>query len=146
MSEQYWEDYGTGSTLISASVIVDADQIVAFAKQFDPQPFHLPGDPHEFFGGLIASGWHTASLTMRLLVESAFGRTTGAIGVEVHSLRWPQPVRPGDALRARVRVLDRRESRSRPEYGLARIEVQTLNQRDEVVQFLEVTILLPRRP
>lgn len=103
MSEPlYFEDLAVGQTFRTDKVTVEAGAIKAFAAEFDPQPFHLDEDAarESFFGGLVASGWHTAALTMRLFVEGEFTIAGGLIGLGVEELRWPRPVHPGDVLRA----------------------------------------------
>src|SRR5262249_26383515 len=109
---RYLDDFTVGQRFVSVRLSVDADQIKAFAAQFDPQPFHLDDDAarNSIFGGLAASGWHTAALTMRLLVDSEFRPAGGIIGAGFEEMRWPKPVRPGDELRVESEVLDIRPS------------------------------------
>ena len=135
VSGLYLEDIAVGQVYRSRCITVDAESIKGFAAAFDPQPFHLDEDAarQSFFDGLVASGWHTAALTMRLLVESEFRPVGGLIGAAVDELRWPAPVRPGDTLQVRGEVLDVRPSRSRPEQGLVRTRTTTINQHGEVV-------------
>jgi acyl dehydratase len=127
---------------------ITAEAIKAYAAQYDPQPFHLDeaAAAKTLFGGLAASGWHTASLTMRLLLQYGLPLAGGIVGAGVEELRWPRPLRPGDRLRVRSEVLDVRPSRSRPEQGLAKIRTTTLNQNDEPVQVFTANLLVPRRP
>ncbi len=127
---------------------VDADSIKAFARQFDPQPFHLDETQaaRTFFGGLAASGWHTAAMTMRLLVDGGLPLAGGIIGASVDEVRWPRPVRPGDRLRVESEVLEVRPSRSRPEQGIAKVRTTTLNQNDEPVQVMTSNLVVQRRP
>ena len=117
MSERYLDDFAVGQVFRSGRIRVLGRQIAAFAAEFDPQPFHL--DPvaaeRTFFRGLAASGWHTAALTMRLLVESELKPAGGIIGLGFEEFRWPRPVRPGDELTVQVEVLEVRPSQSRPE-------------------------------
>lgn len=122
--------------------------VTAFAAEFDPQPFHLDREAakESFFGGLAASGWHTAAITMRLLVDSEFSPAGGIIGAGFDELRWPRPVRPGDELRVETEVLDVRASKSRPEQGLVKLRTTTLNQHDDVVQISVGSLVIPRRP
>src|SRR2546423_5817107 len=119
MIERYLEDFRVGQTFTSGTLRVDAERIKRFAAEFDPQPFHL--DEHTaretMFRGLAASGWHTAALTMRLLVESGINPAGGVIGAGVEDLRWPRPVRPGDELHIESEVIEVRPSQSRPEQG-----------------------------
>ncbi len=126
---------------------MDAAAIKAFATQFDPQPFHLDEGAAgaSFFGGLAASGWHTAALTMRLLVESGFRPAGGIIGSRADELKWPRPVRPGDELRVEAEVLEVRRSSSRPGQGFVKCRTTTLNQNDEPVQVLVMNLLVQAR-
>jgi acyl dehydratase len=128
-------------------VSVTAEGIKAFARQFDPQPFHLDEDAARdtIFRGLAASGWHTAAVTMRLLVEGGLPLAGGIIGAGVEEVRWPRPVRPGDQLRVESEVLEVRPSRSRPGQGLAKIRTTTLNQNGEPVQVMTSNLVVPRR-
>lgn len=148
MSERYLEDFAVGQSFGSGRSRVEADRIKAFAAEFDPQPFHLDEQAARdtFFGGLAASGWHTAALTMRLLVASELRPAGGIIGLGFEELRWPRPVRPGDELRLQSEVLEVRVSKSRPTQGLIRVRTTTLNQRDEAVQVFVGNLLVPCRP
>lgn len=142
----YLEDLAGGQSFSSGHVQVDAEAIKAFAEQFDPQPFHRDEEAATatMFDGLIASGWHTAALTMRLLVESGFKPAWGVIGAG-GEITWPRPVRPGDDLRLEGEVLNVRASKSRPEYGLITARITTLNQHGEAVQILVAKLIVPRR-
>jgi acyl dehydratase len=148
MAEKHLEDFAVGQLYRSGTLTVDAARIKNFAAEFDPQPFHLDeNDAREtFFRGLAASGWHTAALTMRLLVDGEMKPAGGIIGAGLEELRWPRPVRPGDELRVETEVLEVRESKSRPEQGLVRIRTTTLNQRGEAVQVFVSTLVVARRP
>lgn len=134
--EQYLEDLSIGQKFRSPSLVIETDAIREFAARFDPQPFHLDDDAARdtLFGGLAASGWHTAALTMRLLVESEFRPAGGLIGAGLDELRWPRPTRPGDRLELEIEVLDLRSMRSRPGQGIVKLRITTLNQEGEVVQ------------
>jgi len=145
---RYLEDFAVGQKFESNRITITADQVRAYAAQFDPQPFHLDETAAQYsiFGGLAASGWHTASLTMGLLVRSDLEPAGGFIGAGVDELRWPAPVRPGDELHLVSEVLETRESRSRPTHGLMRVRVNTLNQRNETVQTFIATLLVERKP
>jgi acyl dehydratase len=147
MIERYLEDYAVGQTFGSARLRVDADQIKSFAAEFDPQPFHLDEQTasHTIFRGLAASGWHTAALTMRLLVDGELKPAGGIVGAGFDEFRWPRPVRPGDELRLESQVLEVRPSKSRPEQGLIKVRTTTLNQADEPVQVLVSNLVVPRR-
>lgn len=148
MSGLFLEDLTAGRTFESASLSVSAESIKKFAAEFDPQPFHLDemAAGKTFFNGLAGSGWHTAAITMRLLVDSDFMPAGGLIGIGVDELRWPNPMRPGDELRLISEILESRPSKSRPSHGLAKARVTTLNQNDEEVQILVVNIIVQRRP
>lgn len=132
---QYLDDLAVGQKYGSGSLTIDADAIKRFASEFDPQPAHL--DEQEaaqtLFQGLAASGWHTAALTMRLLVDSDFKPAGGVIGASLE-LRWPRPVRPGDVLSVETEVLEVRPSKTRPEQGIVKVCVTTYNQEREVLQ------------
>ena len=148
MTERYLEDFAVGQTFGSGRLRVDVQQIKAFAAEFDPQPYHLDEEAARdtIFRGLSASGWHTAAITMRLLVDSELKPAGGIIGVGFDELRWPRPVRPGDELRVESEVLEVRPSRSRPEDGLIKVRATTLNQQGEAVQIFVANLLVPRRP
>jgi acyl dehydratase len=141
------EEFAPGQKYASRALRVDAAAIKAFATQFDPQPFHLDEGAAgaSFFGGLAASGWHTAALTMRLLVESGFRPAGGIIGSRADELKWPRPVRPGDELRVEAEVLEVRRSSSRPGQGFVKCRTTTLNQNDEPVQVLVMNLLVQAR-
>lgn len=143
----YFEDITAGQRYRSPSLRIDAAAITGFAAEFDPQPFHLDETAarDSLFAGLAASGWHTASLTMKLCLLSDFRPAGGIIGVG-GELLWPLAVRPGDALRVEIEVLETRNSRSRPRQGLAKIRITTLNQDGEAVQTFTPTLFVDRRP
>jgi acyl dehydratase len=143
----YLEDITVGQTFRSGRMHVDKERIKSFAAEFDPQPFHLDeaAAQNSIFRGLAASGWHTAAITMRLLVESEFKPADGIIGAGFDELRWPHPVRPGDELRVESEVLDVRPSKSRPNQGLIKVRATTLNQDDEAVQVFIGNLVVPRR-
>lgn len=132
--DRFLEDYAEGEIVEFGSTAVTAAQIVAFAEAFDPQPFHLSDEAGAKtpYGGLIASGWHTAGMTMRMMVEHIISRHgLGSPGVD--ELRWLRPVRPGDVLTCRASILSVRRSRSKPDRGVVRQQIETLNQHGEVV-------------
>lgn len=148
MTERYLEDLEPGQTFHTERLHVDEESIKRFATEFDPQSFHLDEQAAQgsMFGGLAASGWHTGAITMRLLVDSDFNPAGGVIGASLDELRWPKPVRPGDALRAEVEVLEVRPSQSRPEKGFVKVRVTTLNQDNEAVQiYVGNLVVLSRR-
>jgi acyl dehydratase len=142
----YLEDLAVGQRFTTASHALDAAQIKAFAAEFDPQPFHLDEAAARgtLFGGLAASGWHTAAISMRLLVLSGVPIAGGIIGGG-GELSWPAPTRPGDVLRVETEVLEVTPSRSRPERGSVLMRNETRNQRGEVVQRFTVKVVVPRR-
>jgi acyl dehydratase len=144
----YLEDFEIGQKHVSGTLRLDAAAIKAFAAQFDPQPFHLDEEAARgsFFGALAASGWHTAALTMKLLVESGFHPAGGIIGTRAEELRWPRAVRPGDELRVEAEVLEVRPSSSRPGQGFVKCRTTTLNQNGEPVQVLVMNLLVQGRP
>jgi acyl dehydratase len=147
MVERYLEDFAVGQTFGSGRGRVEAERIKSFAADFDPQPFHLDDAAARgtIFRGLAASGWHTAALTMRLLVESELKPAGGIVGAGFDELRWPRPVRPGDELRVESEVLEVRPSQSRPRQGLLKVRTTTLNQAGEAVQIQVSNLLVPRR-
>lgn len=132
--DRWFEDYREGETIPFGDRTVTAEEIIAFAREYDPQSFHLSeeGGRATPYGGLIASGWHTASLTMRMLVDHVLTRHgLGSPGLD--ELRWLAPVRPGDRLRWQVTVLEARRSRSKPDRGIVRQRVEAFNQKGEQV-------------
>ena len=136
MRDAFLEDMSVGQRFGSGTVRVSAEDIIRFAQEFDPQPFHL--DPvlagQTLFGGLAASGWYTAALTMRLLVEGEFLPAGGIIGAGFDELAWPIPVRPGDDLHVTSEILAVRRSKSRPMQGVIKVRNLTINQNGEIVQ------------
>lgn len=147
MEELYLEDFTPGRRFVSAAHTLDAGQIKAFASRFDPQPFHLDEAAAQasFFHGLAASGWHTAAITMSLLVKSGMPIAGGLIGAGAE-IEWPRPVRPGDTLTVESEVLEVKPSRSRPGRGMITVQSQTRNQHGEVVQILTSKMLVWKRP
>ena len=143
----YLEDLRVAQQFVSGAHQIDEEQIRAFAKQFDPQPFHLDAEAAKatFFGELVASGWHTAAITMRLLVESGLPIAGGLIGAG-GEVTWPKPVRPGAVLHVESEILELRPSRSRPDRGLVTVRSETRDQVGEVVQVLVAKLVVPRRP
>ncbi len=146
MSERYFDDLTQGDRIKSATYEVTEEQIISFAREFDPQPFHLDSAVarQTMFKGLIASGWHTAAITMRLFVQT-LNFAEGAIGLGVDELRWPNAVRPGDALQVETEIVDLRVSRSKPSHGIVRLRNVTVNQRGEIVQTMSASALVLRR-
>lgn len=143
--ELYLEDLTVGQRFTSGTHALDAEQIIAYARDFDPQPFHLDDDAARatFFGGLAASGWHVASITMRLIVQSVpiAGGIIGGGG----EIRWPTPTRAGDVLRAESEITEIAPSRSRPDRGTVVLRIETLNQNGEQRQILSPRVIVLRR-
>ncbi|HZP68531.1 MAG TPA: MaoC family dehydratase [Pseudolabrys sp.] len=148
MAKQYLEDFAAGQVFTSNRLQLDKEQILAFASKFDPQPYHLDEEAARasVFKGLVASGWHTAAVTMRLLVESDFQPADGILGLGLEELSWPRPVRPGDELRVETEVLEVRASRLRDDRGQVRVRFTTFNQKDQPVQIFTATLLVMCRP
>lgn len=147
VSERYFEDYRSGSVHELGSVQVDKNEVIEFARRYDPQVFHTDEEAAKrtLFGGLIASGWHTAALMMRLLADNFISKVASLGAPAVDELRWHLPVRPGDVLSVRAFVLDTRLSRSKPDRGVMRTRIEVTNQRGEIAMSLTaVNILLCR--
>jgi acyl dehydratase len=142
----YLDDLKVGQRFTSPTHAVDADEIKAFARQFDPQPFHLDEQSAKdtFFSGLAASGWHVAAITMKLLVGGGAPIAGGVIGAGAE-IAWPRPTRPGDVLHVESEVVDITPSRSRPNRGIVSLRSETRNQRGEVAQVLTAKLVVPRR-
>ena len=147
MAKRYLEDFAPGQKYGTGSLRVEAADIKAFAAQFDPQPYHLDeaAARDSFFGGLAASGWHTAALTMRLIVGGEMQPAGGVIGAGFDEFRWPRPVRPGDELHVESEILEVRASKTRPQQGIVKVKSTTLNQDGEAVQVYVVNMVVPRR-
>jgi acyl dehydratase len=146
MKERYFDDLRVGDRFKSEPLSMTEKDLIEFAHKFDPQMFHLSRRDAErtIFKGLIASGWHTAAMTMRLFVRT-LNFAEGAIGLGVDELRWPNAVRPGDVLTVETEILELRPSRSRPGHGIIRLRNVTTNQRGEVVQTMLASAMVPRR-
>jgi acyl dehydratase len=146
MTERYFEDFAVGQRFETGTYTLEHQELFEFAREYDPQPFHL--DPEaasrSVFRGLAASGWHTAALTIKLLVESDLNIAGGIVGRVIETLEWPQPVRAGDTLTVRSEVLDVSNSRSRPG-GKVRMHSETVNQHGDVVQRMTALLLVPSR-
>ena len=142
----YLDDIKPGDQYTTQTYKMTEDEITAFARSFDPQPFHTDKEAAKdtFFQGLAASGWHTAAITMRLIVESGLPLAGGIIGAG-GQLTWPQPTRPGDILHVESTVLEVTPSRSRPERGMITVENLTKTENGDVVQKLVVKLVVPRR-
>lgn len=143
----FFEDMKVGARFTGGPVSVTEEDIIAFARSFDPQPFHM--DPEaardSLFRGLAASGWHTTALTMRMIVGSDGQIAGGFIGMGVDTIAWPKPTRPGDVLRLEGEVAELRSSAKRPDSGIGRMQLTTYNQKDEVVLSMVANLLIPRR-
>jgi len=146
MKQRYFEDLKAGDRFKSSTYKVTEEGIISFAREFDPQSFHLDSAAAQqsMFKGLIASGWHTAAITMRLFVQT-LNFAEGAIGLGVDELRWPNPVRPNDVLQVETEIVDLRESQSKPNHGIIRLRNVTSNQRGEIVQTMLASALVPKR-
>jgi acyl dehydratase len=146
MKEHYFDDLKIGDRFRSEQLNVTEKEVIEFAHKFDPQMFHLSRKAAErtLFKGLIASGWHTAALTMRLFVQT-LNFAEGAIGLGVDELRWPTAVRPGDVLTVETEILDLRPSRSKPNLGIIQLRNVTTNGRGEIVQTMLANAMVPRR-
>jgi acyl dehydratase len=147
IDDRYLEDYEPGSIHIFGPIIVSERDIADFAERFDPQPIHLDRDKAKdsVFGGIIASGWHTSSLMMRLFVDHYLTHAASLSSPGVDELRWNNPVRPGDALRLRVTVTQVIPSRTKPDRGMLYSFIEMLNQNDEVVMTMKAMNLVGKR-
>jgi acyl dehydratase len=147
MTERYLEDLHVGDRFRSKTCKVTEKDIVDFAQAFDPQAFHLDLDAgtRSVFRGLVASGWHTAAMSMRLFVTGELQLAGGSIGLGVDELRWPRPVRPGDILQLETEIMELHRSRSKPDRGVIRIRNITTNQDGEVVQSFFASVLVRSR-
>jgi acyl dehydratase len=147
VDQRYFEDYEAGRVYEFGTISVSEEEIIDFARRFDPQYFHV--DPQKAaasrFGGIIASGWHTVGLAMRLYVDHYLSHVASLASPGCDEVRWPNPVKPGDALRIRITILEARPSRSKPDRGIVRAKVEALNQRDELVLSIIVVSFLGRR-
>ncbi|MDO8605021.1 MAG: MaoC family dehydratase [Phaeospirillum sp.] len=148
ITDRYFEDYVTGAVHCFGSIVVEEDEVIAFAKRFDPQDFHTDPEAAKAtpFGGLIASGWHTAGMMMRLYADHYLTKVGSLASPGVDELRWIKPVRPGDALSVRVTILDAVLSRSKPDRGVVTSFIEVLNQADEVVMSMRAVNMVLRRP
>lgn len=143
---QYLDDFVVGQRFGSGQITIDAKAIKRFAAEFDPQPFHMDEQAAKetLFQGLAASGWHTAALSMRLLVESDLRPAGGVIGMGFDEFRWPRPVRPGDTLTIETEILEVRPSKSQPDQGIVKARMSTFNQKHEVVQICIGNLVVKR--
>jgi acyl dehydratase len=143
----HWEDFSPGQVTECGSRLITRAEIVAFAAEYDPQPMHLDEAAARatLFGGLVASGWHSCCVLMRMLTDGLIGDTSfmGAPGVE--EVRWLAPIRPGDRIKARATVLETRASRSRPDMGFVKFRFELINAADQAVMTLSVSPMFGRR-
>jgi acyl dehydratase len=148
MIVHYLEDFAAGQVFKTGKHRVDKEQIFMFARQFDPQPFHTDEEAARKspFQGLAASGWHTAAMTMRLMVDGEFKPAGGILGVGFDDLSWPRPVRADDELHAHSEILEVRPSKSKPDRGTVRVRTTTFNQNGEPVMIFTGNLLVPKRP
>jgi acyl dehydratase len=145
IDDRYFEDYVVGHVHQFGAIEVSEQDIIEFARKYDPQSFHIDAAASTQFGGLIASGWHTAALMMRMCVDHYLSRVASLASPGLDELRWTKPVRPGDTLRVRATVLDTRPSASRPDRGLVRSLVEVINQHGDVVMSMKAMNMLKRR-
>lgn len=147
MSRIYWEDFHPGKEIDLGEYQVTRDEILEFARRYDPQPFHTDEDAarESIYGGLIASGWHTCAMMMRLLCDAVLSDAASLGSPGVESVRWLKPVRPGDTLRARMRILETRASRSKPDRGIIKSRWEVENQDGETVMTMEGIGMYRRR-
>ena len=143
----YFDDLHVGQRFVSAAYQLNAAQIKAFAEQFDPQPFHLDDEAarHTLFQGLAASGWHTAAISMRLMVNGGVPIAGGLVGAGAE-ISWPKPTRPGAVLHVESEIVELKPSRSRPDRGIVKVRSETRDQLGEIAQVLVATLIVPRRP
>ena len=144
---RYFEDVSVGDRHSAGSVEVTEAEVLAFARAFDPQPMHLDAEAaaRSRFGGIIASGWHTAALVMRLIALARPLGDTEVLGIGVENLRWRQPVRPGDTLHVDIEILSAEPSESNPGFGIVKLLITTRNQRGETVMTHSPVLWVPRR-
>lgn len=142
----YLDDLSVGQRFVSSTYVVDEPQIKVFAKQYDPQPFHMDevAAQNTLFGGLVASGWHTAAITMRLMVENGIPIAGGLIGAGVE-ITWPKPTRPGSTLQVESEIMNVKPSQSRPDRGIATVRSKTRDQNGDIVQIMVSNLIVPRR-
>jgi acyl dehydratase len=148
IDDRWFSDYRPGAVYEYGYATLTTGELLDFARKFDPQPIHIDPDYAEKgpFGGLIASGWHTAGLMMRLLADHYLSKVASLASPGLDELRWPHPVRPGDRLRLRTTILETRESRSKPDRGVVRTRGEMLNQNDEIVLSMIAVNMVSKRP
>ena len=148
MSFRYLEDFTVGERKQSGWFDLTEEESVAFARRYDPQPMHIDRESAASgpLNGLTASGWQTTAIVMRLIIEAQPFGSTPVLGLGVDEVRWPTPLRPGDSIRAEIEVLSITPSKSKPEFGVMRIQITARNQREEVVLKMIPNLWIPRRP
>lgn len=147
MPKYYWEDFKVGDTDSLGERVVDKDEVIAFGRAYDPQPFHVDekAAAASMFGGLIASGWQTVAMVMRMMVDSYLNDSASLGSPGVENVRWLKPVRPGDTIRATRTILETRASKSRPEMGVVKTRWEVFNQHGELVMSMEGFNMFTRR-
>jgi acyl dehydratase len=148
MAEDFtYDDFAIGQTFQSRSIVIERHRIISFGEEFDPRPQHLGEQAavSSQFGELVASGWHTGAVSMRLYTEAVPRIEGGGQGAGLEGLAWPNPVRPDDAIRVEIEIVEKRESRSRPDRAIVKLHAVTRNQRDEIVQQVTHVVIVPRR-
>lgn len=147
MAMLYWEDFHVGDVAPMGETLVDKDEVIRFASAYDPQPFHIDeaAARESMYGGLIASGWHTVSMVMRMMVDSYLSKSASLGSPGVDQVRWLKPVRPGDRIRAQRHVLETRASNSRPDMGVVKTRWEVFNQHGELVMTMEGYGMFARR-
>ncbi len=143
----YWEDFNVGERMVLGTKTFTEEEIIRFAKEFDPQPFHVDKEKAEqsFFGGIIASGWHTCSVAMRMMCDAYLNESASIGSPGVDNIRWLKPVRPGDTLRAERVILESRASSSKADIGIVKSRWETFNQQNELVMSMEGISMFKRR-
>jgi acyl dehydratase len=146
-NQRFFEDIKAGQAYEFGTITVSEKDIIDFARQFDPQDFHLDRAKaaNSLFGGIVASGWHTTSVVMRLYVDHYLSHVANLGSPGVEDIRWPNPLRPDDTLRIRVTILEARPSRSKPDRGIVRVHVEAINQTDKLVLSMIGVSLVGRR-
>jgi acyl dehydratase len=147
MAKRFWEDFTSGSVIECGPRRVTHDELIAFATEFDPQPIHLDDEAarESMLGGLSASGWHTCSLTMRMIADGVLHDSSAMGAPGVDEVRWITPLRPDDSITLRATVLDTRVSRSRPERGFVKFRFELINQSGTIIMTMMSSIMLGRR-
>ena len=147
VAKYYWEDFKAGETFPMGERRIEKDEVMAFARDFDPQPFHIDeaAAGQSMYGGLIASGWHTVALVMRMMCDSYLNQSVSLGSPGVDNVRWLKPVRPGDTIRAQRTVVEARASQSRPDMGLVKSRWEVFNQHSELVMTMEGYGMFQRR-